>query len=362
MRPDPAGSQPLAARQHRRPGWCLLAAASLAGVVALAGCAGGGTSGTPVSGTITIAAAPGVDDAPLWVAAQKGFFTDAGLHVKIIQYGSDAQELQAVEHGQAQIAAADYGNVFYQQTLPHVDLRILADAYDAGSGTAEILVGPRFAGSITSPVDLKNVAIGLPSDGAIPFSEAAGTTSQPQPNSVSLLAAAATRLASAYLIGAADKLQWQLMSQQQEVAELGSGALHAALLTEPYIYQAESVFGATSIMDVFSGATATLPVTGYAATASWVRSNPAAVSDFQTAIERAQTQAAMVGTVQRELTSLPGSGFSTIAAKMVSIGTYPAATSTAVLQRALQRVEQLLSVEGILAKNAASIPAMLGNG
>jgi NitT/TauT family transport system substrate-binding protein len=361
MRPDPAGSQPLTAQQHRRFPRRMLAAVSLAGMVAIAGCAGGGPSGTPVSGTITIAATPGVDDAPLWLAQQKGMFTAVGLHVKIVQVGSDAKELQAVEDGQAQIAAADYGNIFYQQSYGAANLKILADAYDAGSGTAEILVGPHFASSITSPADLKNVAIGMPSDSAIPFPKVTGTTGQStvlQPNSDSLLAAAATRLASAYLIGGADKLHWLPKTEQQEVADLQSGQLDAALLTEPYIYEAESEFGATSIMDVFSGATGTLPLTGYVATAPWVHSHPAAVSDFQTAIVRAQSQAAMVGTAQKELTSLPGAGFTTTSSEMVSIGTYPTATSA----NALQRVYLLLSDEGDLASKAANIPSMLVHG
>lgn len=352
MRPDLAGRQPMTVRQHPATRWRLLAAASVAGVVALAGCSGGGGSGTPVSGTITIAAAPGVDDAPLWLAAQHGFFAAAGLHVTIHDFGSQSAELAAVEDGQAQIAASDYGNIFYQETGPSANLKILADAYDASSGTAEILVNPRYANTLTSPADLENVPIGLPEDGVIPFGQQTGTAGEPVSNSISLLAAAATSQARANLIGAADKLDWVPMSQQQEVSELSTGQLKAALLTEPYIYQAESGFGATSVMDVFSGPTATLPMTGYVAKASWVQGNPAAVTDFQAAINRAQAQASMVGPIQQELTGLPGAGITTAAAKMVSIGTYP----TVVNPSALGRVELLLFSVGVLSRKAASLP------
>jgi NitT/TauT family transport system substrate-binding protein len=351
MRSDPAGQPPMAARQHRRRSWRFLAAASFAGAVALAGCAGGGSGGTPVSGTVSIAATPGVDDAPLWLAEQKGIFTAAGLHVNIIRVDSDAQALQDVDNGQAQIAAVDYGNIFYQQSLGKINLRILADAYDAGSGTAELLVGQHYAKSITSPADLKSVQIGVPSDSEINFGQSSTVNRSP-----SLVSAAATRLASAFLIGAADKLNWDTnMSPQTEVAELGTGQLHAALLTEPYIFEAESDFGATSIMDVFDGATGTLPLTGYVATQGWVHANAAAVSDFQTAIERAQSQAGMVGTAQKELTSLPGKEFNTTAADMVSIGTYPTATNT----DALERTYLLLANEGDLAGKTDNIQAMV---
>jgi NitT/TauT family transport system substrate-binding protein len=355
MRSDPAGSQPLTAWLHRRRSWRFLAAASLAGMLALAGCAGGGSAGVPVSGTISIAAVPGVDDAPLWLAEQKGMFSAVGLNVKIIQVDSDAQALQDITSGQAQIAAADYGNIFYEQSTPAAHLMILADAYDAGSGTAEILVGKHFAKSITSPADLKSVPIGVPSDSAINFGFDPIASADLNPYSPSLLAAAATRLASAYLIGGADKLVWQKMTQQQELAGLSSGTLEAALLTEPYIYEAESQFGATSIMDVFNGATGTLPLTGYVSEASWVSTNPAAVSDFQTAIERAQSQAGMVGTAQKELTSLPGNEFTTTSAEMVSIGTYPTSTSAS----AINRSYLLLNNEGDLASTTPNINRML---
>ncbi len=62
---------------------------------------------------------------------------------------------------QADIAASDYGSIFYQQAQSH-DLRILADGYDAGPGVLEVLTLP--GSTIQSPLDLANQKIGLPSE------------------------------------------------------------------------------------------------------------------------------------------------------------------------------------------------------
>lgn len=322
----------------------LAAAVTGLAVVLLAGCAGGASSAGSVSGTITIAAAPGVDDAPLYMAAQDGTFKAAGLNVEIKNFGSQSAELAAVEGGQAEIAATDYANIFEQQaSLPVGNLRILADGYDAGTGSVEILINPNID-NLTSPAQLQQSVIGLPSDSLLSSSFSASATNQAHPDS--LIAAAATAVIANYLASAADTLRWQSMSQQQEVDELQSGQLKAALLTEPYIYEAESGFGATELVDAFSGETAGLPLTGYVATSSWVKANPAAVADFQSAISKAQAGASMVGPVQRALPKLPGfPAMTTAAAEMVSIGTYPTTTSAT----ALSRVLQLLTLERMLA-------------
>ena len=82
-----------------------LAAAALA-----AGCSAAGASpGSPPAGTVTItvAATPGVDDAPLYLAVKDGVFTSAGLDVKIKTYQSVSQELQALAGGKVDVAAGD---------------------------------------------------------------------------------------------------------------------------------------------------------------------------------------------------------------------------------------------------------------
>ncbi|HXW43724.1 MAG TPA: ABC transporter substrate-binding protein [Streptosporangiaceae bacterium] len=352
MRPHAAANSLHSWRQASSAKILLAAGAGIAMLLA-AGCSSGGGAGTAVSGTIKIAAEPGIADAPLWIAAEKGLFTAEGLHVEIVTYGSESAALNAVETGQAQIAASDYGNIFGLEQQDS-NLRILADGYDTGTGNAEILTLPQ--ANFTNPLKLQDPttgAIGLPSDSDIDATLPSGAPT-------SLLAAAATKVISNYLAGDANTLTWHAMSQQQELAQLQDGKLKAALLTEPYVYEAESEFGASELIDVFSGETANLPLLGYVATTSWVRNDAAAVDDFQAAIYKAQADASMTGPIQQVLPKLPGSGINTETADMVSIGTYPTSTSTA----ALQRVTELMYTETMLPRVTAQegfVTGMLAN-
>ena len=119
-------------------------------------------------------------------------------------------ELAALQSAQADIAASDYGNIFYQQSQSH-DLRILADGYDATLGVLEVLTLP--GSTINSPADLANLKVGLPDDNVLAGLQGSG-------DPVSLDAAAATQVLSNYLGNAADSVRWEPMSQAQEVSDL----------------------------------------------------------------------------------------------------------------------------------------------
>jgi NitT/TauT family transport system substrate-binding protein len=328
MRLDPAGNLlPKRSRRAARAKAVLAAASGLA-VLGAAGCGGTAGGGGSVASTITIAAVPGVENAPIYLAKKEGLFAAAGLkNVVIKTYPSEAAELSALQSAQADIAASDYGSIFDQQAQSH-NLRILGDGYDAGAGVLEILTLPR--SPISSPVNLANQQIGLPSDSVLPgMAHASGP--------ISLDAAAATQVLQNYLGNYAESVQWKPMPQAQEVSELKQHRLNAILVSEPYIYQAESQAGAVEVMDACSGSTANLPLAGYVAMSAWVKENPAAVADFQQALAKAQSDASMIGQVQHLLPST--TGMSAQAADLITIGSYP--TSTSVLS--LERVVRLMS-------------------
>jgi NitT/TauT family transport system substrate-binding protein len=348
MRREPAGIPLLNRSRRAARARYLLAAASGLAVLASAGCAGTATAGGTVASTITIAAVPGVGNAPLYLAQKDGLFAAAGLkNVKIKSYTSEAAELTALQSAQVDIAASDYGDIFYQQSQSS-DLRILADGYDAGAGVLEVLTLPD--SSIQSPLDLANQKIGVPSDNVL-------TSLQGSGHPVSLDAAAATQVLSNYLGNAALSVQWDPMSQQQEVKSLEQHRIKAILVGEPYIYEAESQAGAVEVLDACSGSTANLPLSGYVAMNAWVKDNPSAVADFQQALAKAQSDAAMTGQVQQ---LLPGAtGISAQEADLVTIGSYPAATSVI----GLQRVVRLLSNFDMLKLgHAPAVPPMIVHG
>lgn len=327
MRFDQAGIA-LAIRSGRPgAGRSLLVAASGLAVLLAAGCGSHSGPGGPVSGTVTIAAVPGVDDAPIYLAKKDGLFAAEGLsNVTIKTYSNAAAELSALQSGHADIAASDYGSIFYTQANGPHDLRLLANGYDATQGVVEILT---LAGSsIRQPGDLTKagVEVGLPNDDTL--SNLVGSGQPP-----SLEAAAATQVLNSYVGNAALNVDWQPMSQSQEISELRNHQLQAILVTEPYIYQAESQFGATELLDACSGYTANLPLSGYVATDAWVRHNSAAVADFQEALAKAQSDASMTGAVQKLLPA--STGLTAQDADLITIGSYPTSTTSAGLQTVL---------------------------
>jgi len=351
MRHDPAGN--LLPKRSRRAfrAWALLAAACGLAVLGVTGCGGGanGAGGT-VGNTITIAAVPGVENAPIYLAKKEGLFAAAGLkNVVIKTYSTQAAALNAIQTAQADIAASDFGTIFYQQAQSH-DLRILGDGYDAGPGVLEILTLPN--SSIKTPLNLAGQRVGLPSDSVLP-----GLASSSGP--ISLDAAAATQVLQNYLGNYAESVQWVPMPQAQEVRELEQHTLKAILVSEPYIYQAESQAGAIEVLDACSGSTSGLPLAGYVAMNAWVKENPAAVTDFQQALANAQSNASMTGQVQQLLPTT--TGISAQAADLITIGSYP--TSTSVL--GLERVVRLMALSpfGILnPEHPPAVPPMMARG
>jgi NitT/TauT family transport system substrate-binding protein len=324
----------------------VLAAAASLTVLLAAGCGGGGSAGGTVSSTVTIAAIPGVDTAPLYLAKRDGMFASAGLtNVVIRSYASEAAAISAVASGQADIAASDYGDIFYAQAQ-NPDLRILGDGYDATAGVLEVITLPNSSG-ITSPAQLGSQRIGVPAEQVLPGLEGSG-------DPVSLDAAAATQVLTNYLGNDAESIDWVPMSQPQELAALQSGQLSAVLVSEPYIYEAESQLGATEVLDACSGSTADLPLSGYVSTRAWVKDNPAAAADFQAALANAQSHASMTGQVQQILPKT--TGMTVADADLSTFGSYP--TSTSVIN--LQRVVRLMSnFNMIKSGHAPAVPPMI---
>jgi NitT/TauT family transport system substrate-binding protein len=323
MRLSPAGTTPRDRTQRpsrKRPFFVF--AAGLA-VLAAAGCSSSPGAGGSFSGTITIAAVPGIDDAPLYLAQQDGLFAAAGLqHVVIKPESQEAAEFSALQANKAQIAATDYGNLLEEQEQPgSIGYRILADGYDATTGSLEVLTLP--GSSIKSPVDLRGKTVGLPSDDIL--------KNVPAGAPVSLESAAVTQVLSNYIGNAPNSVTWRPMTQAQEVTALVDHRVQAILVGEPYIFLAERIAGAVEVMDACSGFTSNLPLSGYVATGKWVQQNPTAVADFKSAIAQAQADASMAGPIQKILHKY--AGMTTQEAYLATIGTYPTTTSKTEIAR-----------------------------
>jgi NitT/TauT family transport system substrate-binding protein len=308
-------------RSHRRR-WCLAAAALAVVPLAAAGCtaggAGPGNSGATVQ--ITVAAAPGVDTAPLFIAKNDGAFARAGLDVTIQQFPTVKQELAALSNGSVDIAEGDYVDFFYQVNRAargYGNLRVIADGYHAAPGVMEILSLPE--AGIMTPGDLAGKTIGTPLSQGIPSSSA--------PYSLETLVAL-----SALGSDGVDTshIAWKPMPTRQLITALNSGTVAAIVVQEPYIIEAEGQIGAVPVLDASSGPDANLPLYGYFASASFVRMHAPAIKSFRSVLQEAQAAAVVPGPVRAQLAH---SGLGMQTASLVTIGSYPTTLDAASLQR-----------------------------
>jgi NitT/TauT family transport system substrate-binding protein len=295
-------------------------------VAALAtGCHFPGTGGSgTVSGngaSITVAAVPGIDNAPLSVAVKQGLFRQVGLNVTVKDYPSLSAEYGALKGGQVQIAAGDYTGFFYEQANDHASLRLIADGYDAASKSVAILTLP--GSGITAPRQLAGRSGGV----ATPFAQVA-PYSRAVPYNIQTLAAQEVLQNDGV---SPSSVTWTEMQPQDMIGALRSGRVSAILASEPYILEAEKQLGAVEVVDASSGVTSGLPLAGYFSLASYAHANASAVQAFQQALGKAQAECAQRGPVQSALSNLAGMG--TGDAALVTLGTYPTSLNVGQVQR-----------------------------
>jgi NitT/TauT family transport system substrate-binding protein len=330
--------------------------AAAAGLLLVAGCHVPGTSsyasGPTASGTVTVAAAPGVADAPLYIGIKDGLFRQAGLTVRVVPGGSVTSEVKALRTGQADIAFGDYADMFYAQellkTAPRLD--IVANGYDAAANTVEVLTLP--TSKITSPAGLAGKIIGT----AEPQEMGPGQLcSNPCAKPYSLETVAAWSVLSSDNVPP-QHISWLPMPASKLITALQSGQVDAILATEPTIYQAESQLGAVPVLDACTGATANLPLAGYFTSATYLKHNYAVLDAFRAALLKAQAAGGMSAPVQSALTQWAHLNAQT--ASLVTLGTYP----TSLQPLDLQRIADLMFTWSVLPSGPLTVSSMIPKG
>ena len=308
---------------------CAGAALLLAGCSAFGGSPASGSA--PAGSSITVAAVPGVGDAPLYVAVQQRLFRQHGLTVHLRSYQTMAQVMDALHHGQADVAVGDYADFFYEQeTGSSTPMVVLADGYDAAPNIMDVLV--RADSRITTPQGLRGARIGtaapqvMPEQLGLPYSmETVAASSALDNNGVQ-----------------PNLVKWVPMPATDLVAALRNHQVDAILVTEPQIFQAESEIGARTILDACSGVTVNLPLDGYFAPKSFAEKNQAALLAFRSVMTHAQADWVQPAPLEAVLTHYAEMSRQT--ASLITVGQYP----TALKVTSLQRVADLMSFYGAL--------------
>src|SRR5690242_8385997 len=336
MKAMPIGrsAQPVGGGRVRIAMGCAVAALLLAGCSALGGSPASGSA--PAGSSITVAAVPGVGNAPLYVALQQGLFRQHGLTVHLRSYQTMAQVMDALHHGKANVAVGDYADFFYEQeTDSSTPMVVLADGYDAAPNIMDVLVRPD--SRITTPQGLQGARIGTAEPQVIPDHVDA-------PYSIETVAASSALGNDGVQ---PNLVHWVPMPAKDLVGALRTHQVDAILVTEPQIFQAESQIGARTILDACSGETVNLPLDGYFAPRSFAEKNQAALQAFRSVMTRAQADAVQPAPVQSVLRHYAGMSRQTAA--LITVGQYP----TALKVTSLQRVADLMSFYGALTRPLA---------
>jgi NitT/TauT family transport system substrate-binding protein len=342
----PARRAPAPTRRAARISGGLLAVALLG-----SGCnvIGAASAPGPQAGglQVTVAEVSGVANAPLRLAVRDKLFQRHGLVVKIDAVSSMVQVIAALHGGQAQFAAGDYTGFFYQQSLfdqraGGMNLKLVADGYDAAQSMMEVLSLP--GSGVTEPQDLKNNKVATP-EGAVSYPPAAGAgNSSGLPYNIETLATQTVLEADGI---SPSTVAWQPTPVQDMISELRTRQVAAILAPEPYVFEAEAQLGAQEVLDSCSGATAGLPLAGYFTLARYAAGHARAVAAFASGLAQAQSDAATRGAIDAVLPTAMGSSVtdvSTADTPLITLGTYP--TSLSVGQ--VQRVAELMFDTGMI--------------
>lgn len=285
-------------------------------VLAAALAAGCGTTSSAVPAaqaaltSLVVGAVPGEGSAGLYIAADRGLFTKAGLSLVIEPVASAATVIPAMLRGQVQVAAGQYTTYVAAQATGVARMRLLAAGYSLGPHVQQVMIGAH--SPIGSPAQLKGATI-----------------------AVNALNSETTDLLYTALA------PYGITPAQVHVVAIPFPAMPAALADhrvtamyeiEPYATQASQQYGDAELLDIDTGAAQNFPISGYASLASWATGHQRAARAFTQAIQQGNKLASTsLADLQHAFeTSLR---LTPQVADVMATGTFPVSINPVVLQR-----------------------------
>jgi len=164
-----------------------------------------------------------VSDAGIYIAAEKGYFTEQGIAAELIQLDSVSSVVTALASGQVDVAGGAPSAAIYNSARQGIGIHVVADkgSMTKGGGYLALVVRKGLEDVIKSPADLKGRKVAW-------AGVRVGTT-----NEVAL----EHMLKSAGL--KEGDVNFQNLTFGDSMAGLGSGSVDAAYLIEPMVQAAE---------------------------------------------------------------------------------------------------------------------------
>jgi len=271
---------------------------------------------------LTVAVVPAISAAGLYIAQQRGYFTAAGLHVKIVPIASGVNAIPDLLGGSVDVDEGQWAADLAAEAKGVAQLHALASASAGGTGVQEIMIPAK--SPITTVQQLRGKTIAL--------------------NALGGLAELVTNLMLASHGVPVSSVHYVVMGFPDMGAALAAHRIDAAFIAEPSVSAAEIAVGAQPLYDVDQGPTHNIPISGYVTTAAWAKKYPRTAAAFVAALEHGQRVAGTDRTaVEQALT--PALHISKTTAAVMALGTFPLSVNSV----ALQRVANLMQENGLLA-------------
>jgi len=304
----------------------VLGALGLAITLSLTACGGSdadtGKSANGLEKTkLTVAGLAVVDDAPLYIARDKGLFKDEGLKVNIKTLTQSTQAIPGLIKGDIDVSGGgNYVSFLQAAEKGTLDLRILAEGYQCSEDVLTVHAMPKSKIKDADDLSGKKIAVNIPNNIQTVTLDAVLKSKNVDPKSVKYV-----------------KVPFPEMG-----AALQKGQVDAAALVEPFISDAERKLGAHKVVDQCEGPTKDFPLGGYFAVDKFVKENPKTVAAFQRAIRKAQGMASDRKLVQKALPNY--TKIDKDSAAVIGIGDFP----TTLKDERLKRVADLMHKAGLL--------------
>jgi NitT/TauT family transport system substrate-binding protein len=296
-----------------------IAVIALALLTVISGCSALGGEPDPAPGTgagalekakIKVGLLPVVDVAPLYRAIDQGYFKAVGLEVEPVVAQSGPATIQGIIGGDLDIAFSSYPAAFVAQAKGAASLKIVADAYAARAGHLVLVATPN--SPLKTPADAAGKKIAVAGRGSIAD---LGVMSVLKTKQVDI-----------------SKIEWVQMGFPDMGPALARGDIDGAVVAEPFVTITAKQFGAMPVLDVSSGPTADISMSGWAAMEKSTSANPNTFAAFQRGLAKG------VADVKKDRSALEGILVKNInievsTAQLVRIADYPESLDPVRLQR-----------------------------
>ncbi|TCO56874.1 ABC transporter substrate-binding protein [Actinocrispum wychmicini] len=267
------------------------------------------------------------DALPLNIAIDKGYFKAEGLDVVLSVVGRGSESFDKLQAGDLDFGLMSYPNALIPQAKHVAELTVVADAAETTEGYVLCVV--RKDSPIRDPRQLvgKKIAISSPKG----ISELAMTD----------------QLAGLGIT--ADQVKFPSIPITDMPGVLASGAVDAAVISEPVLTQAVKRDGLSTVLAPFSGPTANFPWSGWVAMKKFTDANPKTTDAFRRALLRGVADAnSDRGLVEKA--AVKNLGVDDQTAALMILPVYPRNTAP----DPLQRVADLLAKYGQIPRRANS--------